>query len=187
MSTVNPPRFFLHQLMITGPGKERVTLMFADRINVIWGASNTGKSYIVKALDFMSGAKTTPDIPQVKGYDKIWLELQLPLSGRVTLERAIKGGDFSLHMGSINPELIGQSDRRLSSDHSAKGETLSGFLLGELGVSRKQIARTLNGDKNTFTFRHYAAFIYTEETDMIGESGLFNAPEILNGAMVWDA
>lgn len=38
--------------------KKPVTLMFEERINVVWGASNSGKSYIVKALDLMSGAKT---------------------------------------------------------------------------------------------------------------------------------
>jgi hypothetical protein len=144
--------------------------MFAERINVVWGASNSGKSYIVKALDFMSGAKTPlPPITEAQGFDKCWLELQLPVSGTVTLERAMKGGDFGLHLGSVSPEAAGQPDRTLSWDHRGKGESLSGFLLAELGVGTKEIARTLTGDKNAFTFRHYAAFVYTEETNMMGE------------------
>jgi hypothetical protein len=170
MSMSHPARFFLRRLTITGPGKAPVTLMFKERINVVWGASNSGKSYIVKALDFMSGAKTPlPPITEAQGYDKCWLELDLAVSGTVTLERAMKGGDFGLHIGSVDPESAGRPGRTLSWDHRGKGESLSGFLLGELGVGAKEIARTLTGDKSAFTFRHYAAFVFTEETNMMGE------------------
>lgn len=170
MSTTNPARFLLRHLAITGPGKETVKLAFEERINVVWGASNSGKSYIVKALDFMSGAKTPlPDIKEAQGYDRCWLELVLPISGTVTLTRAMKGGDFGLHLGAVNPETAERPDRTLAWDHRAKGESLSGFLLGELGVADKEIARTLTGDKSAFTFRHFAAFVYTEETNMMGE------------------
>ncbi|UPK26552.1 P-loop NTPase family protein [Bradyrhizobium sp. 195] len=83
--------------------------MFEERINVVWGASNSGKSYIVKALDLMSGAKTPlPPITEAQGYDKCWLELELPVSRTVTLSRAMKGGDFGLHIGSIDPESAGR-------------------------------------------------------------------------------
>jgi hypothetical protein len=81
----------------------------------------------------------------------------------------MKGGDFGLHIGAVDPETAGRPDRTLAWDHRAKGESLSGFLLGELGVADKEIARTLTGDKNAFTFRHFAAFVYTEETNMMGE------------------
>jgi hypothetical protein len=169
MSAPEPARFLLRRLSITGPGKKTVALAFEERINVVWGASNSGKSYIVKALDFMSGAKTTlPDIREAQGYDRCWLELVLP-SGTVTLARAMKGGDFGLYLGTVEPETAGPPNRTLAWDHRAKGESLSGFLLGELGVADKEIARTLTGDKNAFTFRHFAAFVYTEETNMMGE------------------
>ncbi|GEC15353.1 hypothetical protein [Nitrobacter winogradskyi] len=170
MSTPEPARFLLLRLTITGPGKKPVALFFEERINVVWGASNSGKSYIVKALDFMSGGKTTlPDIKEAQGYDRCWLQLTLPVSGTVTLTRAMKGGDFGLHLGAVDPETAGRPDRALAWDHRAKGESLSGFLLSELGVADKEIARTLTGDKNAFTFRHFAAFVYTEETNMMGE------------------
>lgn len=170
MSTPEPARFLLLRLTITGPGKTPVALFFEERINVVWGASNSGKSYIVKALDFMSGGKTTlPDIKEAQGYDRCWLQLTLPVSGTVTLTRAMKGGDFGLHLGAVDPETAGRPDRALAWDHRAKGESLSGFLLSELGVADKEIARTLTGDKNAFTFRHFAAFVYTEETNMMGE------------------
>ena len=89
MSISDPARFLLRRPPITRPAKKLVTLMFGERINVVWGASNSGKSYIVKALDFMSGAKTPlPPITEAQGYDKCWLELELPVTGTVTLERA---------------------------------------------------------------------------------------------------
>lgn len=83
-------RFIIRRLAFTGPKVPVAELLFADGVSVIWGASNTGKSFTVKALDFMSGAKPKmlPDIKERQGYDKAWLDLTLPKSGQVTLTRA---------------------------------------------------------------------------------------------------
>lgn len=64
-------------------------LSFSDGVNVIWGASNTGKSFTVKALDFMSGSKPKrlPKINERVGYDKTWLDLRFR-SQETSLSRA---------------------------------------------------------------------------------------------------
>jgi hypothetical protein len=133
MSTPEPARFLLLRLTITGPGKKSVGLLFEERINVVWGASNSGKSYIVKALDFMSGGKTTlPDIKEAQGYDRCWLELMLPVSGTVTLTRAMKGGDFGLHLGAVDPETPGHPDRTLAGTIAQKARAFPDFCSASL-------------------------------------------------------
>lgn len=170
MSMSGPDRFILRRLALTGPRVEPAEFVFAPGVNVVWGASNTGKSFMIKALDFMSGSGSAlPDIEEIRGYDRVWLELDLPRSGRVTLTRAVAGGEFGLHAASVEPGTVRAPDRTLTADHRAKSESLSSFLLAELGIEDRKVAKNLNGDKVSLTFRHFAPYVLTEETNMMGE------------------
>ena len=162
------PRFHLRRLAFTGPDVPVSGLDFVDGINLVWGASNGGKSFILAALDFMMGGKSPlPEIKMLRGYERVWLCLDLPGAGRVTLARAVAGGNFQLYEGEVDPLSPGGPGQALSADHKAKRPNVSGLLLGELGIGHHQIDRTLNGDKATFTFRHVAPYVLTDETSMM--------------------
>ena len=152
-------RFINRRLAFTGPKVPVAELSFADGVSVIWSASNTGKSFTVKALDFTSGAKPKmlPDIKERQGYDKAWLDLTLPKSGQVTLTRALAGGSFGLYENWVEPGTDKKANRTLSPEHKAK-ESLSAFLLVEIGIVEKVIAKTQNGAKAGFSFRHLVPY-----------------------------
>jgi DNA repair ATPase RecN len=58
----------LRHLCLTGPDKKPACVTFGHGLNVIYGASETGKSFIVEALDFMLGSSTElRDIPERVG------------------------------------------------------------------------------------------------------------------------
>ena len=67
----------LRYLAFLGPGKAPADLSLAPGLNVICGASETGKSFIVESIDFMLG-KESPvrDIPERDGYDRIRLAIE---------------------------------------------------------------------------------------------------------------
>ncbi|MDI4238918.1 hypothetical protein OZ411_39685 [Bradyrhizobium sp. Arg237L] len=163
-------RFIIRRLAVTGPKVPTAELLFADGVNVIWGASNTGKSFTVKLLDFMSGAKPKmlPNINQRQGYNKAWLDLILPTSGQVTLVRALAGGSFGLYNHWVQPDTKEEATRTLSPEHKGK-DSLSGFLLAEIGIADKSISKTQHAAKVAFSFRHFVPYLLTEETDMMGE------------------
>ncbi len=48
-------RLTIRHLAFTGPGKAPAELGFSEGCNLVWGASNTGKSFTLKAFDFMLG------------------------------------------------------------------------------------------------------------------------------------
>jgi hypothetical protein len=163
-------RFILRRLAFSGPSKATSDLYFVDGVNVVWGASNAGKSFTVKALDYMCGASSTlPDIRERQGYETCWLELDLPMSGRTTLSRALAGGGFNLFKGTIDDAQAGVPMRTLAASHSPKIESLSSFLLAELGIAKKRVAKNINGETNAFTFRHLTPYVFTEETPMMAE------------------
>jgi hypothetical protein len=163
-------RFIFRKLAFSGATREIADVGFVDGVNVIYGASNSGKSYTIKALDFMCGAGSPlPAIHELEGYETCWLELDLPRSGRMTLSRAVRGGDVEAFMGSFYQAHGARPVTTFAGSHE-RANSLSRFLLSELGVSDdKQVAATQAGRKQAFTFRHFATYVFTEETPMMAE------------------
>ncbi|MBX3479276.1 MAG: hypothetical protein KF842_02675 [Caulobacter sp.] len=158
----------LRHLAFTGPGKETARVDFEDKLNLIWGASNTGKSFTLKALDFMFGAsRALPDINESQGYDTAWLALTLPKQGDVTLSRALRGGGFLLHKGHVTEPVEGENARALQPKHDpVREENLSALLLGELDLRGKQIATNAFGQKRPLSFRDLDLTFLVDETSI---------------------
>src|SRR5690349_12071295 len=86
------PGLTLLHLAFSGPSAETADLRFEPGLNLLFGASNTGKSFAYKAIDFAMGAgRPLPDIEQRRPYDRLWLGFTSG-SGTQTVARAIAGG-----------------------------------------------------------------------------------------------
>ncbi len=162
-------RIILHELAFTGPDRETARLSFEARPNFIYGASNTGKSFSLSAIDFMLGAGSgiLPDIEEAAGYDTAWLALTLPSCRTITLSRARAGGDFNVWDGlgaGVDPHA---RTLVLGGTHSAKNpNSLSHFLLSEVGLAGRRIATNKSGNTENFTFRDLAPFVLLDETSI---------------------
>ncbi len=89
--------FELRSLRVTGPGKADAVMTFEPGLNVVSGPSDTGKSYLVEAIDFMLGGQTPlRQIPESVGYDRAHLTIEARSGGRFELTRALAGGDFEM-------------------------------------------------------------------------------------------
>ena len=147
----------LDRLALTGADKE-TTLAFASSLSLIYGASNTGKSFALKALDFMLGAgRELPNIQERRPYNKVWLDLNLSAGRQVKLERGILGGAITLHEG-------GATSSNLNPRHDANNPAnISSFLLGEMGSTGKKISVDQAGTHSNLTFRDVASIVLTDE------------------------
>ena len=158
----------IRHLSFTGPRKEPTSVEFGSGLNVIYGASETGKSFILEALDFMMGAGgDLRDIPERVGYNRIFLSFQIGEKEEYTFERSTSGGDFRCFSGlhtsvpdDIEPEV-------LKAKHSAKNEsTVSGFLLKKIGLWDSRIRKNVRGDTNSLSFRNLAHLTMISEGDI---------------------
>ncbi|MGL9620220.1 hypothetical protein QRQ56_19565 [Bradyrhizobium sp. U531] len=157
----------LRHLVFTGPGREPAALSFEDGVNVVFGASNTGKSFIVKAMSYMLGARAKlPKIPQSNGYDSAWLGLVLPSGREVTLYRSTKGGGMRLHDGLVT-DAPKNSGVVLAIADNKKDETVSHFLLAAIGLADKQVVRNASADKEPLSIRLLAPLFLVEEDRII--------------------
>lgn len=98
--TASTPGFHLRAIGFFGPNKPPATVTFGPGLNVIYGASNTGKSFIVEAIDFMLGGKPPlRDIPERVGYDLVLLALETIDGELFTHWRSMDGGGFRIYEG----------------------------------------------------------------------------------------
>jgi hypothetical protein len=158
------PSFRLRELTFLGPNDAQTGLSFSDDLSFVYGASNTGKSFAVKSLDFMLGGnRELPSIDERKPYNRIRLGFSID-DESYSLERAVVGGDFEIQ----------ESDgvtRRLAQRHSSENENnLSNYLLHRLGVAGSKIAQDKSGTKNNLSFRDIARLCITDETSIQSES-----------------
>lgn len=164
-------RIILRHLAFTGQGVEPSVLKFESGLNIVYGASNTGKSFTVKALNFMLGGNDPlPSIEQREPYDAVLLGMSVPEMGDVTLFRAIAGGAYQLFRGLHLGRPVDEASRTLSPKHNkASDDTLSALLLKLLRIEAREVVKKGIGEKEAFTFRSIAPYVLVGEEAMLAE------------------
>lgn len=183
-TTATPPGFRLRYLGFFGPQKQPATVTFGPGLNVLYGASNAGKSFIVEAIDFMlGGGQPLRDIPERVGYDRALLGIEA-LDGRTfTVWRSMEGGGFKLYEGLLTePPADDVPHKVLGEQHSDKNEAnLSWFLLGICGLAGKRVRRNARGETNSLSFRNIARLMIVNETEITQQSSpLFDGNPVAN-------
>ncbi|MEG4086366.1 AAA family ATPase [Microcoleus sp. POL10_C6] len=158
----------LRGISFSGPYKDHAFLEFQTGLNVICGASDTGKSLIVEAIDFLLGAQDPlRHIPERDGYDRARLVLE-PTDGEVfTLERSTDGGDFHKFEGdwllgnpNVQPHILGKK-------HAAGNKnTLSNYLLSTIGITDQRVRTNQKGETASLSFRNLVKLVVVKESDI---------------------
>jgi hypothetical protein len=158
--------FTLRYLAYFGPNKATAALSFHPGLNVICGASETGKSFIAESIDFMLGQENpVRDIPERAGYDRIRLIIESTDWPPLTLDRSVEGGDFRAYEDIVLEGLPEIEPKTLRWRHSAaRRDTLSSELLQRAGLTSKVLRRNAAGATRSLSFRDLARLcIVTEE------------------------
>lgn len=167
--TTTATGFRLRFLSYFGPQKEPATVEFGPGLNVLYGASDTGKSFVVETIDFMLGGK--PPLRQITergGYDRILLGIETLAGSTYTIHRSADGGSFLLYEGLHRlPPDADVEGKVLSELHSDRNEAnLSAFLLALSGLSGKRVRKNARGETNSLSFRNIARLMIVTETEI---------------------
>jgi hypothetical protein len=159
--------FHLKNLTLTGTGKKPATITFEKGLNVVAGASNTGKTFIFQCLDFMLGGQKQPKpIEESKGYEKIHLVISTTDGQHYTILRNITGGAFQIKQGNINESMPYEAYyEKLSNDP----QNISTFLLSLCGLQDIQLKKNANNVKVRLSFRDVAGLCLVDEKTIISE------------------
>lgn len=166
------PGLRLRHLVFHGPNRLPAALEFGPGLNVVYGASECGKSFVVEAIDFMLGGKQAlRDIPERIGYDRIFLGVETLEGEQFTLLRSVDGGAFRVFEG-LHTQLPAEGVEaiELADQHSEKNtNNLSMFLLHRCALDGKRVRKNKQGETNSLSFRNLARLLIVTETEIMAQ------------------
>lgn len=164
--------FFVEHVSVIGTALPVAEIDLIDGLNVIEGASDTGKSYLCSLIDFAFGAKDPPRaIDAAKGYEAVRVRIRARADEKLyELERSLTGGHLRLR--EIDPKTgAGTNERVVGWKHVAGDDTtLSAFLLALSGFTPTKIRKNANGDTRSLSFRDVVFLSIIDETRIISEN-----------------
>ena len=155
--------FYITQVRLTGTEVAPAEIKLSDGFNVIFGASNTGKTYISQCIDFVFGRSDKPkNIPEARAYDTVHVVLHNRNNNDVIkLLRSLHGGEISVR---INDEEV----KTLNSTHSDRNsDNISSFLLKLCGLLGKRLTVNANGKTRSLSFRDLSHLAIINEEEII--------------------
>lgn len=167
--------FTLRHLCFSGPRRKPAVVTFSDGLNVVYGPSNTGKSSILEAIDFMLGREEVPkELPEHLGYEEIFLGIRFLGGADFTLCRSIKGGDYKLLEGLHFSIPEGLKFEVLKAKSATKKlESVSNFLLKRIDLFGAKLKKNARNEKKSLTLRTLLPLFFINERDIQGENSPF--------------
>ncbi|MCC6508921.1 MAG: AAA family ATPase [Pirellulaceae bacterium] len=159
----------IRHLTFIGPVRPPATMEFGPGLNVIYGASDTGKSFIVDSIDYMLGGKgPLRHFKERDGYDRILLAMETLSGEQFTLQRSVDGGGFLLFDGlHFEKAPDGQGTPLMDIHNEKRADNLSMFLLEKIGLAGKRIRKNARMETQSLSFRNLARLIIVNEEEII--------------------
>jgi predicted nuclease with TOPRIM domain len=153
----------LRNILFKGP-KNEANLEFTSGVNVICGASDTGKSFLAESIDFMLGGSELREISELAKYAEIELDLHVNDGEDWRFRRSTSGGNFKL----IDLDKPNSAEIVLKQNHAhGKTDNLSGFLLEKIGLLGKRILKSgAKATTQSLSFRNIARLILVQENEI---------------------
>ncbi len=162
-------RLHIRHLSFLGPNRPAAVVQFEPGFNVVYGASDTGKSFILDAIDYMLGGRgPLREFPEREGYDRVLLGLGSTSGESFTLQRSTGGGGFLKVEGLHDREFPQEGVSELREAHDdRKEDNLSRFLLKTIGLLNRRIRRNKANETNSLSFRNLARLAIVDEEEII--------------------
>jgi|GEM_PF-716786 len=164
--------FYIKGLYVRGNNVTTAEITFRKGANLITGASDTGKSYIFSALNYVLGIGEAPkDIPQSIGYNEFLIEIVTYQDDKTfTLWREINKSAIyakecnyqQFYTKSINYIKLTTTGQLTNNDH------ISNFLLKLVGLNDKKIlVNKTSGTTTDISFRNLLNLTFIAEETII--------------------
>jgi len=169
--------FLLRRLALTGNANiPTAELNFVRGLNVIYGPSDTGKTFIAQCINFALGASNPPkEIKEASKYTLVSLEIESRSTSRIyVIQRALRGGEIRLSTD-------GETDRILGDKHRpGRKDTISNFLLHLSGLDEKVVRTNQQGITRQLSFRDIARLVLIDEESVISSESPILSGQVVN-------
>jgi hypothetical protein len=161
----------LRELRLVGPGKEPAHLRFGPGGNAVSGDSDTGKSYMLRCVDFVLGAdEMTKKIDEATGYDRVLLEFENDKNEFLTLMRPLGGGDILAYRQRIDAIHNGGHTVAVRRRGKSTAPDVSSLVLPFAGMPNEgKLRSSVEGKTTRLTVRVLLPVFLVDETSIIAE------------------
>lgn len=163
-------RLFINELRSVGTEKI-AKLEFKRGLNIITGASNTGKSYIIQCIDYLFGAENPPkDIAESRDYKFLLLELEYN-SKVFTIKRYLRGNDTQvIYLYECSIENLREHEPQELGINAKAKTSISSYILNLIEYSNKKVLSKIKTNKTKqISLREIIDFVIVSETNIISE------------------
>lgn len=162
--------FIIDKLIYTGNGVQDVSVDFKIGVNVIYGSSNTGKTYIYKSIDFMFAKDKPPaTIDEGEKYDTLYMVLNIGSDVLITLKRYLTKNSKLLVYRCAYDEIEDKKPEEYSCHVSSKN-SMNKFYYSLLGVTEPSYLEESKDKTKQFTVRYLIKYFMLSENKTIEES-----------------
>lgn len=169
----------LRFLRITGPSVSPAEVEFGPGLNVIYGGSNTGKSHIMRLVDYVLGAGRTPEpIIEQARYDVVQLGVVLASGEEKTFVRALAGGNIRVLDGLHRAPPNANEGRAMSAKHGSN--SLSMYLLADMNSAGKRLRTDAKGETKELSFRDFKTHALVDEAKVQHEESPIQGGQVMN-------
>ncbi|MCX4753472.1 hypothetical protein [Kitasatospora purpeofusca] len=169
----------LVHLTYAGSGRPLAQILFGPELTVIYGASDTGKSFIVESIEYMLGGADLTMVPEAHGYSQIILGLLLPDGSPLTLVRRPETNSIHLHSADLRDLVTQTPQATVTAVHNARSKnSLSLRLMRALGLEQVLIRKNEAGGTRQLTLTDLVHLSLVTESRMIAS----RSPVLRTGA-----
>ncbi|WP_340672205.1 hypothetical protein [Bradyrhizobium ottawaense] len=144
---------------------------FGDGANILAGASDTGKSYLVHCLDYIFGAdELSKRIPEAESYSQLLVEFTNSAGKHLTLERSLAGGDLAAHHERLTSIKDGASEKIVPSRSGrSQARDVTAVLFEFAGIGEAVLRKNDRGETQRLTIRTLLPLFLVDEISVIHE------------------
>ena len=161
--------FYIEKIIAKGTDKTDSVVELKNGLNIIQGRSNTGKTCIIKCIDFCFGGKTKP-FDDSLGYDTIVLSIHTG-KGSIQITRQLDKNQVDV-ITDVNGFTSGRYDLKQSKRKDPL-PVLGDLLLASIGINEEhQIVKNKNFAKRRLTWRTFIGLMLFSVQDIAKETSV---------------
>lgn len=176
---ITDERYYISEITASGRGVRTSTIQFRQGVNIVYGPSNTGKSMIVKIIDYLFGGDGCPANPNKTGYSDFQMRLRDDCGHEVSVARSVECDDDGNEKAASKIIVSSNSDVMPSGNYSVKSSgkkseriDFKSLLLRLVGIEDEvRIVSSQAGKSATLSWRVFfhqfclkEDYIFTERT-----------------------
>lgn len=112
--------FYISEITASGRDVRTSAIQFRQGVNIVYGPSNTGKSMIVKIIDYLFGGDGCPANPNKTGYSDFQMKLRDDCGHEVSVARSVECDDDGNEKAASKVVVSSNSDVMPSGNYSVK-------------------------------------------------------------------